>query len=92
MWARIVNNEVIEVWQNMPTLTAELMADVQEKTLAELQAMGWVVPTPPPEPTPMDNLESDMRRNRMVRAMFKRERTQRGMTKTQLLDELKPYM
>jgi len=91
MWARIINNDVIEVWQQKPVLTSELMLQVQEKTLAELQAMGWNPPPPPTPPTPIEILEQAAMGNRMLKALFKREMSQRGMTKQQLLDELKTY-
>jgi hypothetical protein len=93
MWAWIENSTVREVWTNKPMLHPTIMANVSEKTMAELSALGWNPPAPPPDPpTPVEELEADMRNNRMVRAMFKRERTQRGMSKAQLLDELRPYM
>jgi hypothetical protein len=93
MWARIVNNVVMEVWAMKPVLHPDLMKDVSEKTLAELAALGWTPPPPPPPPpTPKEALEQDVDSNRMLKALFKREMTQRGLTKAQLLDELGTHM
>ena len=93
MWAWIENNIVREVWSSKPDLHPTIMANVSEKTLGELAALGWnPPPPPPPPPTPMEELEVDMNQSKVLFAMLNRERTQRSMTKQQLLDELKMYL
>lgn len=56
-WVRFVNNQVWEVWDTEPILHPDMKAQVQEKTLDELAALGWTPPPPPPPaPPPPDKV------------------------------------